>query len=137
MPLQYNAATMSTGFADIDAQHRELIDQLNRLITQMQAGKGQEELAPLLDFLVDYSRRHFSHEEGCMARHQCPVATANRNAHRQFLDMLDDFRRQVATSGPTVSLVLKAQKELGEWIRMHIVRTDTRLRECVGAGAGG
>ena len=96
----------------------------------MKAGHAQDVLLPLVDFLADYTVKHFSHEEGCMARHQCSVAAANKAAHQRFLHTVSSFRKNLEMNGPTVSLVLEAQRELSDWVRNHIIRTDTHLREC-------
>ncbi len=135
--MRYDEATMGTGFPDIDAQHRELIDRLNTLLEGMKAGHGQEELLPLLDFLAQYTARHFRHEEGCMARHRCAVAVANKTAHERFLLTVAEFRRRLHENGPSVTLVLDAQRQLADWVRNHIVRTDTHLRSCAFAGSAG
>lgn len=134
--ITYDEATMGTGFPDIDAQHRELIVRLDTLLEGMKAGHGQDELLPLLDFLADYTVRHFRHEEGCMARHHCAVAAANKAAHDRFLHTVADFRRRVQEHGPSVKLVIDAQRQLADWVRNHIVRTDTHLRSCALATTG-
>lgn len=137
MPMiTYDEATMGTGFPDIDAQHRELIDRLNQLLEGMRAGHGQDELLPILDFLADYTVRHFRHEEGCMARNRCAVAAANKTAHDRFLLTVAEFRRRLQENGPSVTLVIDAQRQLADWVRNHIVRTDTHLRSCAFAAAG-
>ena len=131
MSLTYDHQSMSTGFADIDEQHKELITRLGTLLDGMHAGRGQAELLPLLDFLADYTVEHFSNEEGCMARVHCPLAAANKAAHTRFLGTVASFRRRLEREGATVALVLQAQRELADWVRTHIVRTDVHLRSCV------
>jgi len=130
MALTYDPRTMGTGFPDIDAQHQELIARLGRLLDGMSEGRGQSELLPLVDFLADYTVKHFGHEEACMQRHQCPVAAANKAAHAKFLGTVASFRKRLEQNGPSVALVLEAQRELSDWVRNHIVRTDTHMRAC-------
>ncbi len=130
MALAYDPEKMSTGFPDIDQQHRELITRLNHLLGAMSAGHGQDELLPLVDFLAEYTVKHFGHEEGCMARHHCPVAAANKAAHDRFLLTVRDFRMQLKAKGPSVALLIDAQRELSDWVRNHIIRVDTHLRDC-------
>lgn len=130
MALTYDPRTMGTGFPDIDAQHQELISRLGRLLDGMSEGRGQGELLPLLDFLAEYTVKHFSYEEGCMHRYRCPVAASNKAAHTKFLATVASFRKRLEQNGPSVALVLEAQRELSDWIRNHIVRVDTHMRAC-------
>lgn len=131
MALTWDERRMSTGVPEIDAQHRELIRQLNRLFEMMHAGKGGAELQELLDFCAKYAITHFAHEEGCMHLHRCPAATANRNAHAQFNRVFADFRKRLQQEGPTLTLTLQVQKQLSDWLSSHIIGTDTQLRSCV------
>ena len=134
MPLAWDEATMGTGFPDIDAQHRELIRHLGLFLEAMKDGRSREELAELVAFLGNYARSHFAHEEQCMNRLHCPVAKANETAHRQFERVFELIARELEAEGPKASLAIRAQRELSDWVREHIVRIDTRLRACVPAG---
>ncbi len=130
MAIPWNPETMSTGDAVIDAQHRKLIDGLNRLLDAMKEGKGKAEIEGLLEFLGGYAATHFKHEEGCMARRNCPVADANKKAHAGFIDTFSGLSERISKEGPSLSLVVEVQNKLGEWVRNHIIRIDTHLRHC-------
>lgn len=131
MALTWDATTMSTGVADLDQQHRTLIGQLNQLFELMKEGKGGTKLDELLDFCGRYAATHFAHEEACMHRVQCPTAVANRSAHQEFTRTFADFRARLEREGPSTKLTLEVQQRMSEWLRNHIVRTDTALRGCV------
>lgn len=131
MALVFDPATMSTGDSVIDGQHRQLIAKLNELFSLMQQGKGGEGLQSLLTFVENYTKAHFSFEEGCFQRASCPAHAENVAAHREFIRVWTEFRAKLATDGPTTSLVLQAQRQLSEWLRNHICRTDVQLRACV------
>ena len=135
MALKWDAATMSTGVDEVDRQHRELIDHINELFELMRRGEGRTGITDFVDFLADYAQEHFRHEEGCMVAYRCPVASANKLAHMQFSRLLQDYRKRLDEEGPTGSLVIEVQQNVSTWIRDHIVRTDTHLRNCVPAGA--
>jgi hemerythrin len=122
---------MSTGVETVDTQHQKLIGAINSLIESMSAGMAREQLQPLLDWLADYTKKHFAHEEGCMNLHRCPAAAANRAAHAAFIGMLGELQERINTTGVTTSLVLQLKTQLSEWLRNHILRIDTQLRTCV------
>lgn len=131
MALQWDARTMATGVEEIDAQHRELIDHCNEFFRLMHQGKAGDGLGEFMDFLGQYAAWHFRHEEECMAEHRCPVAARNKQAHATFIQIFKGYRKRLMEEGATTSLVIEVQQKMSDWIRNHIVRTDTHLRECV------
>lgn len=131
MSIVWNDHTMSTGDAEIDAQHKVLITRINELFDFMRQGRGTEGLPGLLDFLGNYARLHFAHEEACMNRNRCPAAASNKAAHAEFMTIFGTIRRRLETEGANARLVIEAQQQLSSWITQHIVRTDTQLRPCL------
>ncbi len=126
--------TMRTGDDKVDAQHKELIRQMNMLMLAMTRGEGTAQINTLLQFLTLYTREHFSHEEDRMRCTGCPVAQANAVAHIQFIGKLTAFQQQLTDrpQGDTV-LTIKVMRELSTWFMNHIRRVDTQLRECAQA----
>lgn len=131
MALKWDARTMATGVEEIDAQHRELIDHLNEFFRLMQQGKAGDGLGEFMDFLAQYAAWHFRHEEGCMEEHRCPAAAANKQAHANFIQIFKGYRKKLESEGPTTGLVIEVQRKISDWVRNHIIRTDTQLRQCV------
>lgn len=129
--IAYHHQTMSTGVQEIDDQHQELIRKLNALFERMKAGEGPAGLKELLDFLGKYAAWHFGREEACMGRYSCPVAAANRTAHAEFIRVFTEFRQRLEREGPSTRLTLEIQQRLSDWLRNHIVKVDTKLKECV------
>ncbi len=128
--MMWDERTMATGVPEIDAQHRELIARLDSFVEAMKSGRSQEELKELIAYVAQYARFHFGHEERCMKRVQCPVAAANEAAHRHFVAVFEEIAAQVEAEGPKLALLLRAQRELSDWVRNHIMRVDTHLRKC-------
>ncbi len=135
MALNWDARTMSTGVEEIDAQHQELIQHVNEFFRLMSLGKGDKGLEEFMDFLGQYAAWHFRHEEGCMHELECPAAAANQQAHAQFIRIFKGYRNRLVAEGPTTSLVIEVQQKVSDWIRNHIIRTDSQLRQCVRSGA--
>ena len=131
MLLKWDAALMSTGVDEVDRQHQKLIEHINELYRLMKEGHGTDGITEFVDFLSEYAESHFRHEEGCMAQHRCPAAMQNKLQHIQFSRTLSDFRRRLVKDGPTGSLAIEVQRNVGEWMRNHILRTDIELRGCV------
>ena len=133
--IAWDEAQMTTGVDSIDSQHQELIHRINELHTACVAGTAREELLKLLGFLGDYAQSHFSHEEGVMQSHHCPVRGKNKAAHVQFLRDYETLVEIVKRDGPSTTAVLQIKDLLGNWLKNHICAIDTKLRTCAGNGA--
>lgn len=120
-----------TGVAEIDVQHKKLIDKYNEFLAAIQSNQGREAAGAVLDFLQFYAGWHFGEEEHCMAMHDCVVASVNKRAHRQFLTMFNQFYTDWQTGGMDLDLMAATFVELGSWIENHIRRVDTQMRGCV------
>ncbi len=120
-------ASMATGDAEIDNAHRMLIQTINRLDDAVERGTEAAEVPGILSFLEAYAWRHFSHEEGCFLRHQCPAAETNQKAHAGFIERLTRLRDDMEREGVTPERVAVLHKTLGDWLVNHILRVDTEL----------
>jgi hemerythrin len=101
----------------------------------MSQGRGRSELEGLLDQLGTYAGTHFGHEEACMAKYQCPVASQNIAQHKEFIVTFTSFREEFEHDGASAHLVVRIETELMRWLTSHIKRTDTQLAPCVKAKA--
>ena len=132
MLIQWNEK-YSTGVDDIDDQHKEIINQLNRFHEAITSGLGKDVIIDLLEFTAQYAENHFSFEEDCMNRYRCPVAKQNEAAHRRFTKRFQEIREEIAANPVDTETVLEVYHELKEWINWHILKIDTNLRTCVNA----
>jgi len=116
---------LEVGFAKMDEDHRELIEVLNRLHTDLDQGKDQAELAQILNFLRDYTVGHFQTEEALMIKYNYPGASAHFAAHASLVlkvcDFIVDFRAgRVALNEALLDF-------LETWLREHILGLDHEL----------
>ncbi|HEX7492068.1 MAG TPA: hemerythrin family protein [Candidatus Limnocylindrales bacterium] len=123
--------SMTTGVDSVDDQHKQLIAWLNDLLVAMSQGRGRLELQDLLDQLGNYAVTHFGHEEGCMAKYQCPIAPKNVAQHKEFIVTFASFREEFEHDGAPAHLVVRIETELMRWLSGHIKRTDTLMAPCV------
>ena len=125
--------SMSTGVAELDKQHQELIDRLNDLTRAMIDGHGTEKLGETLDFLGTYAVNHFAAEEAQMARHRCPMEAANKKAHADFVKRFGEIQHTVAANGATATVLIATMRELSTWLVSNIQGCDAKLKSCVQA----
>jgi hemerythrin-like metal-binding protein len=121
-----------TGDALIDAQHRMLISYVGRLEALAQTVNPTPEDVHLfvrsIEFLETYALTHFQQEENCMRRARCPAHRDNLQAHSEFLDFLNQFKRQVELEGWRSDLVRELHTSCTAWVVRHILRIDTWLK---------
>ncbi len=130
MTISWDQEQMTTGIAEIDAQHQEMIRRFNELEDALLHARGQDMVPRMLDFLDRYTRLHFAREEECMLAYGCTAAAANKAAHDELRADLARIRARLDRDGITRIDVVHLEQALGNWIRNHICSIDTKLRGC-------
>lgn len=114
---------LEIGIESLDADHRALIEQLNRVHLASEQSDITEALEGLLD-LRDQTRVHFAREEALLAGLDDQVRELHRNEHSQLLDEInchiDDL---VAGRIVAASIALHVQA----WLLRHIAVSDRQL----------
>jgi hemerythrin len=128
--MQWSEA-YSTGIARIDDQHKMLFQMADSYRAALDEGKGGAVYGGLLHSLDLYVRSHFAYEEGCMARHFCPAATLNQDAHRGFITFLNRFHERHASHGFVQEDARELVDTIDAWLVDHICRIDTQLKPLV------
>ncbi len=127
--IEWDETRMTTGVESIDCQHQELINKINALHAACVAGTAKAELVTMVQFLGQYAKDHFAHEEGVMQQHRCPMRGQNKAAHAQFLKDYERLAELVEKEGASTTLVLQLKDMLGHWLTNHICKVDTGLRQ--------
>lgn len=125
--------SMSVGEKKIDSQHRQLLEQINRLENALEA--RNIDMGLLRDtnhFLYIYFKEHFAYEEGYMEKVGAKNIIAHKKVHESFTRFYDDFQKELmqkAASKALTSLEVKAmvekiKKYLAAWLVNHIMKMD-------------
>ncbi len=122
-----------TGESQVDEQHKELFEFLNRLEDQIQKGAPFELVEKTLQFIGTHSKTHFSYEESCMTRHGCPFAARKKEAHTKFLEVFQSFCQKFQQEGTKEDLLRQVHAAAESWMDNHICQVDVHLRDYVDA----
>ena len=122
---------LETGNIEIDNQHKEWISYLNNLVKAFQEGKGTEEIIKTMNFLLQYTIKHFTAEEDLMLRHNYEDYLVHRRYHEEFKITARSLIRQLITEGPNEELVDKVIFTLRGWLLNHIRSDDFRMAACI------
>lgn len=115
---------LSVKIAQIDMQHKKLVDMVNEMFEAMQAGKGKDVLGKILAELIQYTRTHFATEERLMQTHGYQDFAAHKKEHddlaKQVLDLESKFKAGEPVMSSSVGTFLKG------WLVNHIKGTDMK-----------
>jgi hemerythrin-like metal-binding protein len=124
--------TFATGIPRVDRDHQTLIAIINELETALAEGRGSQIIEEILSRLARYADDHFLYEEGCMHRHRCAMAAANKQAHLQFSQMIVDARAELTASNRALTS-RRVHLQLSNWFVNHVLTVDSSLRGCSAA----
>ncbi len=117
---------LSSGFKEIDDQHKELINRVNKLLDACNSGKGRQEIGDTLNFLSDYVVEHFNSEEKYMKQYNYPGLNEQIEQHKYFVGYVGELKNEFDKNGPSISLTMKLSKNLVEWLVNHIMKIDKK-----------
>ncbi|TDA70564.1 MAG: bacteriohemerythrin [Clostridia bacterium] len=119
--------SLATGVGEIDSQHKELIERVNKLLEACNQGRGKEEVGGIIKFLEDYVVTHFGTEERFMARYAYPEAAAHKQQHAEFVKNFGELKSQFAADGPSLQFVMRVNRVVVDWLINHISKVDKAL----------
>jgi hemerythrin len=127
MPAYAWDKSLEVGNQIIDDQHRQLIDALNNLL-RVHAEKGSnDELKKSLNFLNDYTIKHFFEEEQLQKKYGYPDYESHKKLHDGLKRVVRDLQIQLIMKGPTEALFNDVKTKVGDWLVAHIKTQDTRI----------
>jgi hemerythrin-like metal-binding protein len=118
---------LSVGVSEIDAQHKVLVDILNKLNTQIIHGQSLEATREALAGMRAYSLLHFRYEEGLMAETNYPGLEQHARLHRTFMERIDAFALEHEAGETQQARAEHAREVLSfllDWLVDHILGAD-------------
>ena len=120
-----------TGNEEIDDQHKQLFKTLNDIAGAFANGIGSEEICKTLDFLSEYTIKHFKTEEELMRKYNYPEYNMHKMCHEDFKLTVEDFVRQLKKDGPSEDMILNVTVTIGEWLTTHIRIDDIKMSKYI------
>ena len=112
----------SVGIDSIDQQHRRLVNLINQLHTAVTYSTGEEFEREALDELVDYTKTHFTYEEGLMEQNGYPDFEPHKAQHKEMIQQVGDVLAEYEKDQDTA--MNNALSYLSDWLINHINGTD-------------
>ena len=125
MIIEFNESLI-TGIIDIDMQHKNLFDSINKL--SQNPGDSSQTWSVLLDIQA-YASEHFETEEPCMRQFNYPEIEEHIKEHKKFLEDFKKIKEEFEKTGFAVDFSLKLQSFLAEWITNHYKEIDVKMAD--------
>jgi hemerythrin len=119
--------SVKTGHEMIDDQHKQLFAAINSLLKACEEKKGEEELTKSLNFLNDYTIKHFFDEEQLQQKNNYPDYPNHKKLHDDFKVTVRDLKVRLIMKGPSEELINEVRSKIGDWLVTHIKGNDIRL----------
>lgn len=129
VPIEWSER-MATGVAQVDVQHRYLVDTLREANAKLLGDHDDVMLAEIAKGLLNYAIVHFETEEELMQRYgyaaaHPDVARAHVAQHREFSRQVVAVCDQLREKRPVSNV--EVLKYLNEWLRGHVLGIDQKL----------
>jgi hemerythrin len=122
---------LSVGVAEIDYQHKQLLDKYNAFFAAYNDEAREEEVARLFYFLGTYVLTHFSNEETFMQQVGFPDFQNHLEQHQMLTTKVNTLKERLAKEGPTPEFVCSAGLLMTGWIIEHISVMDRAIGQFI------
>lgn len=114
---------LSVGIEEIDAQHKILVELLNRLYDETIVHQaGAETINEILNELVEYTIIHFAVEESLFRIFDYPGTEIHTQHHNDLKAQVAELQQKVKRGEATINTEL--MMFLKKWLQYHIIQED-------------
>lgn len=125
MPMLEWNDSLSISVAEVDTQHKGLVDMVNTLYDSMKGEAAAAMLLGIVDEMRRYTEVHFGTEEKLMDQYAYPDTPAHKAEHRDFISKVAQVENDCKIGKSTLSM--DVLNFLSNWLVTHINGTDKRL----------
>lgn len=127
---------LTVGHAEIDRQHREMVELFNTLHAAVYAGQAGEAQDRMLDRLLLLAKENFASEESLMSAHaeEQERFGVHRAIHRGMLQEMQMLRDGLFQRGGHVNA--KTLNFISKWLFEHLTHSDRELADLVRCARG-
>ncbi len=121
MPVIIWSEQYETGIAEIDTQHRNLFEAINRLADCFKAGQAELGAREALAFLNEYTQEHFDTEEEFMRVVGYPMSSFHRVEHTELLTKVQNL---IVKMDEGFLITADVATFAADWLTHHINEAD-------------
>lgn len=124
MTICWDERKFALGVAEMDATHREFVEQAAALV-----GAADSEFSALFAALVEHTRRHFEHEGKLMRACRFPAIGEHESEHLRVLGELTHLAARVKMG--RLGMARAYVEGLPIWFANHLATMDSALAACL------
>lgn len=114
----------NTNIQAMDEHHRELFKTADRLYEEIHSGRNQSVLEDTLNFMIRYTRDHFSQEEKLMEDYDFPEYEVHIKHHLRLIQEVQELKDKYAAG--EIRMDMSIVNFLKDWIINHILTEDRK-----------
>jgi hemerythrin len=120
-----------TGIADVDHEHRELVELINRLHAEIERGADRRKVHDFLGEVFAKIAAHFALEESMMRKHRYDGYAEHKAEHEDLLDALRDIM-DGAEADDSATYRERLPRTVQDWFVNHFKSKDAQLHSRLG-----
>jgi hemerythrin len=120
-----------TGIADVDHEHRGLVELINQLHASIESGADSRKVHDFLGEVFARIAAHFALEESMMRKHRYDGYAAHKAEHEELLDHLRDIMDE-AEADQSASYRERLPRIVQDWFVDHFKSKDAQLHGTLG-----
>lgn len=125
MPIVTWSDENSINVAEIDNQHKKLIELVNEIHSAVESCADKEDLRNRLVNLTEFTRSHFDFEDALMKKHDYPDLIGHQKEHRLLIQHLEELVNAVSKGR---KLTFYSDYDVSsDWALTHISEHDKSL----------
>jgi hemerythrin-like metal-binding protein len=115
----------SVGVAEIDRQHKALMDMANELKYELDGKRSMKTDRRILKGLIDYTVTHFSYEEQLVDQTGYIESDDHKQLHRKLVEDVLTYNDRIEQGDEKV--LGELMSFIKSWLIEHIQKTDKKL----------
>ncbi|MBR9825899.1 MAG: hemerythrin family protein [Alphaproteobacteria bacterium] len=124
MPLMTWDSSLDVGVADMNREHQQILDLMNKIYDAREAGQTGASVIALVDRLAQVTIDHFRDEETYMEKTGYAGLASHKLIHKDLLEKFTGFADEIKASGGTVPDRFLTFLKL--WLSAHIRGIDMK-----------
>ena len=115
-----------TGNVEVDNEHKQLFALVQKVIDAAFTNR-EEKIETTMNFLADYTIKHFAHEERLMDESSYPESDMHKTQHKNFLTAFVALKERITGETDTLKSSLDINKVIVDWLTEHVLGSDRLL----------
>lgn len=131
MPLINWNDSIALNIGEIDNQHKQLVDIINKMFDAINDARGNDVIDEILKKLIAYTNYHFVTEEKYFDQFKYQDSKIHKEQHRYLLEQINEFKKTFdegkrMRDGSDTVLTVDLWNFLKSWLINHIQISDRK-----------